>query len=42
MNLNLPVVVLKLSNTVGFNYCGWAFAFRTTLPDGNVLIPGAE
>ena len=42
MNLNLPVVVLKLSNTLGSNYCGWTFAFRATLPDGSVLIPCTE
>ena len=36
------VIVLKLSNTVGSNYCGWTFAFRATLPDGSVLIPRAE
>lgn len=35
-------IVLKLSNTLGSNYCGWAFAFRATLPDGSVLIPRAE
>ncbi len=49
MNLNLPkvvglkkgqnVIVLKLSNTLGSNYCGWTFAFRATLSDGSVLIP---
>ena len=33
------MIVLKLSNTVGSNYCGWTFAFRATLPDGSVLIP---
>ena len=36
------VIVLKLSNTLGSNYCGWTFAFRATLPDGSVLIPYAE
>jgi hypothetical protein len=36
------VIVLKLSNTLGSNYCGWTFAFRATLPDGSVLIPHAE
>ena len=36
------VIVLKLSNTLGSNYCGWTFAFRATLPDGSVLIPRAE
>lgn len=36
------LVVLKLSNTVGSNYCGWAFAFRATLPDGSVVLPRAE
>ena len=35
-------IVLKLSNTVGSNYCGWAFAFRATLPDGSVVLPRAE
>ena len=36
------VIVLKLSNTLGSNYCGWTFAFRATLPDGSILIPYAE
>ena len=36
------VIVLKLNNTLGSNYCGWTFAFRATLPDGSVLIPRAE
>ena len=36
------VIVLKLSNTLGSNYCGWTFAFRATLADGSVLIPCAE
>ena len=36
------VIVLKLSNTVGSNYCGWTFAFRATLPDGGVVLPRAE
>ena len=35
-------IVLKLSNTVGSNYGGWAFAFRGTLADGRVLLPRAE
>ena len=42
MNLSLPVVVLKLSNTLGSNYCGWTFAFRAALPDGSALVPYAE
>ena len=35
-------IVLKLSNTVGSNYGGWAFAFKAVLPDGSVVIPRAE
>ena len=35
-------IVLKLSNTVGSNYGGWAFAFCVTLPDGSVVLPRAE
>ncbi len=30
-------VVIKLSNTRGFNHGGWAFAFRATGPDGKRL-----
>ena len=32
-------ISLKLSNTIGSNYCGWAFAFRANLPDGTRLLP---
>ena len=35
-------IVVKLSNTVGSNYGGWAFAFCVTLPDGSVVLPRAE
>ncbi len=35
-------VVLKLSNEVGSNRGGWAFAFLTTAPDGTVLLPQTE
>jgi hypothetical protein len=36
------VVVVTLSNTRNFNHGGWAFAFRATDPDDNVLLPRAE
>ena len=36
------VIVLKLNNMLGSNYCGWTYAFRATLPDGTVLTPRAE
>ena len=35
-------VVIKLSNTLGTNHGGWAFAFRATTPDGEMLRPCGE
>ena len=35
-------VILKLSNEAGSNHGGWAFAFRCTTPEGEVLLPRAE
>ena len=35
-------VVLKLSNTIGTNHGGWAFAFQARAPDGSVLAPRCE
>ena len=35
------VVTLKLSNTRGSNYGGWAFAFRAEAADGTPLAPRA-
>lgn len=34
-------ITLKLSNTIGTNHGGWAFAFNATLPKGFRLIPTA-
>jgi Protein of unknown function (DUF2961) len=35
-------VALKLSNTIGSNHGGWAFAFRAETLDGNPLLPSAD
>ncbi len=35
-------LVLKLSNDVGTNWGGWAFAFKATTADGRELLPAAE
>ena len=32
-------ITLTLSNTTGLNHGGWAFAFKSTDPDGQVLVP---
>ena len=32
-------VTLTLSNTTGQNHGGWAFAFKATDPQGNLLLP---
>jgi len=32
-------IVLTLSNETGNNHGGWAFAFKATAPDGQVLVP---
>jgi len=34
-------VVLKLSNELGINHGGWAFAFQAVAPDGTMLLPEA-
>jgi hypothetical protein len=36
------VLLLKLSNTIGLNHGGWAFACQCVLPDGTHLLPQAE
>ncbi len=35
------ILLLKLSNTIGLNHGGWAFAFQCLLPDGTLLPPEA-
>lgn len=35
-------VIVKLSNTRGFNHGGWAFAFRAVTLDGTILTPCEE
>ena len=35
-------VLLKLSNDLGSNHGGWAFAFRAETADGTALIPHAD
>ncbi len=35
-------IMVKLSNQLGSNHGGWAFAFLATMPDGTVLRPRAE
>lgn len=35
-------VVLKLSNEIGFNHGGWAFAFAARTEDGTDLLPEAD
>jgi hypothetical protein len=33
------VLLLKLSNTIGLNHGGWAFACQCVLPDGTQILP---
>jgi hypothetical protein len=35
------VIDITLSNTQNFNHGGWAFAFKATTPEGEVLVPQA-
>ena len=33
------IVTLTLNNSKGLNNGGWAFAFKATAPDGNIIVP---